>query len=121
MQTTQKYKKTAGAEAQNFVSFKKQDNAKNRIALIIVGSVLLLIGMSILQITAFNMLSTKGIALDVVQRELAEVQRENMVISEKLYSMSSYTHIASEAATLGFVNAKPSVIFIEAPHPIARR
>jgi len=52
-----------------------------------------------------NLLSTDGIKLDAMTSQLKEVRQENILLREKLLISESYTTIASEAASIGFIPA----------------
>ncbi len=65
-----------------------------------------------------NFLSTDGIALASMQDKIGLLEKQNMEISEKVYSLSSLTTIASCAATLGFVDARSEVVLAN-PLPLA--
>lgn len=78
----------------------------------------LLIACSLTQISVSNNLATQGITLAKIQTEIDATKQQNMILAEQLYTASSYTHIASQAATLGFVEAK-APIFISNQTPIA--
>lgn len=75
---------------------------------------------SVVQISASNELSTKGIELNTIQKKIDILKRENTLMKEQIYDVSSYKNIASSAATLGFEPEK-SPIFVDAPLPIAIR
>lgn len=76
--------------------------------------------LSIVQVAVTNGISTTGMELDKMSNEIKEYKRENAILSEKLVEHSSLTHIASVAATLGFVEAK-SQVFLNSVLPVARR
>lgn len=85
---------------------------------------LTIVVLSLVQITVSNMLSTGGIELSSVQSQIDNLQKENAILKEQIYSVASLTYIASEAEKLGYVegvNTKSSVLVIANPQPLAIR
>ena len=80
--------------------------------------ILVIAGLFITRTAISNKISTKGVALGKTQDELAKVRTENVIIREKIYSLSSLTHIASEAARIGCVDSKSNFALTKA-RPIA--
>lgn len=62
-----------------------------------------IIVLSVVRIAVSNAFATDGIALSTFQNEVDRYQKENMILREEYYSNASLTHIASAAASLGFV------------------
>jgi len=121
-----KHNKTIEAEAQNFVSLKRNKfgivPSTRKITFGVgLGLFAMLIIFSVVQITAYNSLSTQGIELSKIQQQIAKIKKENTNLSEQLYIMSAYNTIASSAATLGFTEAKTSIVFVDTPQPLAIR
>lgn len=85
--------------------------------LFIIGAVFIL---SVVQIVVSNSLSTKGVSLGKLEDEKNLYKKENALLKEKLLLVSSYTHIASEAGTLGFARSKGQV-YLTSPLPLAFR
>lgn len=80
-------------------------------ACIVLGSLLgIIIILSIVQIGISNAFSTDGITLGIMQEKIATLEKENMLLKEKIYTLSSYTNIAEKANTLGFVENKSTVV-----------
>lgn len=65
-----------------------------------------------------NKLSTSGVALGKTQDEINKFRTQNLILKEKVYSLSSLSHVSSAAAKLGFVESKESFALTKA-HPIA--
>ncbi len=80
---------------------------------IITLSILLILVVSLLivNLTVSNMMSTGGISLDNLQTQLVNLQQEDTNLEQKVLALSSYTHIASAAATMGFAADKNTVAF----------
>ncbi|KKQ34424.1 MAG: hypothetical protein US51_C0040G0005 [Microgenomates group bacterium GW2011_GWA2_37_6] len=65
-----------------------------------------------------NRLSTSGVALGRLQDEFAKYRTQNIQLKEKIYSLSSLSHVSSEAAKLGFVESKANFALTRS-YPIA--
>lgn len=70
---------------------------------IIVFLILLAGGLIIARVVLSSAFASDGIALASMNEHIASLDRENMILREKLLTISSYTQIASDAASLGFV------------------
>jgi len=75
----------------------------NKAKFILAGLFFTILGLIIVNITLNNMMSTQGIVFDQLQTNLQSLQKENIVIEDKVLHLSSYTRIASQAATIGFI------------------
>ena len=71
-----------------------------------------------MQVIISNSLSTTGITLAKLEKELALYKKENILLQEKVLHISSLTHIASVASELGFVQEK-SQVYLSTPLPLA--
>lgn len=90
-------------------------------AIIIIGSLLgVVIILSIVQISVSNAFSTDGITLDNIQQKIADIERENMILKEKIYTLSAYTTISADASAEGFVDDK-STLVVGGVQPLAIR
>lgn len=88
--------------------------------IVITGLVLIIVMLSVVQISISNMLSTGGIQLAHVQAQIAEYQKENAILKEKIYSVASLTNIAEKADKLGYVpDTGKSTLVIANPAPLA--
>lgn len=76
---------------------------------IIVGLCIIISGLVMTRIVVSSMFSVDGIALANMNTQIASLDRENMLLKEKIYTASSYTTIASDAATMGFVEEKSQI------------
>lgn len=74
--------------------------------------------LALFKVTISNIFATGGIDLDSMQTKTVAFQKENLILSQKIYAESSLFTIASEAAAMGFVQEKNSV-YIPAALPIA--
>lgn len=86
---------------------------------IIAAILLIIVVLSVLQVVVSNGLSTTGIEVAKVQKEIDIVKKQNAVLKEEVLKQSSLVYIASEAATMGFIESK-SMISVFAPLPLAR-
>jgi hypothetical protein len=59
--------------------------------------------LSIVRIYISNQIATSGVMLGQVQSESDSYKMQNILLSEKLYTQSSLTNIAEEAAKDGYV------------------
>ncbi|MBI2033137.1 MAG: hypothetical protein HYT10_01585 [Candidatus Levybacteria bacterium] len=80
----------------------------------------IIIILSIVQVSISNSLSTTGIQLSKLEKEIAVYKRDNTLLREEVLSDSSLYNIASKASEMGFVEAK-SRVYIGAPLPLAVR
>jgi len=61
------------------------------------------LALTIAQIAVSNSLSISGITLSNLETQMKQYEKENMLLEEKVLTLSSLTHIASVSAQLGFV------------------
>jgi cell division protein FtsL len=92
---------------------------KKTIAIVAI-VLLVVIGLSIVQVSVANMISTKGIELSKMEQAISNYKRQNALMKEKILERSSFTEIASKAGELGFVPSK-SNIYLTSPLPLAKR
>lgn len=90
----------------------------NRARIILISLYSLVAVFAIIQITASNFLATDGVNLAQIQNNISRIKKENMVLSEKVYTLSSLTEVASSAAMLGFIPEKDT-LFLNTPLPVA--
>lgn len=76
------------------------------ITVIIMSIVVLSIG----QVVVSNSLSTTGITLAKIEKEIDSYSLENALLREKLLADESLHHIASYAATVGFVETRSQLV-----------
>lgn len=85
--------------------------------IILLGTVLsLAVGKAILQ----NTLSTSGIFVSRVERDINFYKTQNAILSEELLIASSLTNITKKAYELGFVNGN-ALMLIKTSMPLAAR
>lgn len=77
-----------------------------------------IISLSVLQVVVSNRLSTSGILLDKLEKEIDTYEKENYALKEELYTLASLTQIASSAGSFGFVGKRHEVVLMGQP-PIA--
>lgn len=90
---------------------------KPKIILLINFSIIIFL--ILIQVVVSNSLSTTGLNLSSIDKGIEAYKKENILLKEKLLSLSSLTNIASEAARIGFVDDKSS-IFVSSVVPIAK-
>ena len=89
-------------------------------ALIITTLIFAILVLSIVRISVSNRISTSGIAIAGIEDQASTYKKENLVLQEQLLSISSYTEIASKAATIGFAPSKTNLV-ISSALPVAIR
>lgn len=76
---------------------------------ILLALVLIVGGLLLTRIILSSTFSVDGIAIASQKTEIADLDRENMLLREKIYTAAAYTTIASDAATMGFVEEKSEI------------
>lgn len=92
----------------------------NKPFIILILSIFSVIILSVVQVVLSTRLSTRGVDLANIQSDLEMTKKENSILSEKLLAVSSFDHIASQAAELGFV-AKYDEYHVSSSFPVALR
>jgi cell division protein FtsL len=80
----------------------------------------IIICLSCFHVIVSNMLSTAGVELDDLQKKVTLYRKQNLLLREDMLENSSLYHVASAAASMGFVSEKSHVYF-SAPLPLAKR
>lgn len=76
--------------------------------------------LTIVHVIISNSLSTTGVGLNTIEKEIAFYKKQNMLIKERLLSLSSLTRISLEASKSGFVD-ETSRVFVNKTVPLAIR
>ncbi len=79
-------------------------------ALIIAIQIFVIILLSVVRISVSNRISTSGIAIAGMEDQVASLKKDNLILQEKLLTISSFTQIASKAAEIGFVPNKANFV-----------
>lgn len=74
--------------------------------------------LAVVQITASNFLATDGIDLASIKNQIAALKKENLILKQQIYTLSSLTEVASKAAILGFV-PENNIVFLNKPQSLA--
>lgn len=61
-----------------------------------------------------NSLSTSGVKLGETEEELSRYKTENIMLKEKIFALSSLSHVSSSAAKMGFVESKSNFALTKA-------
>lgn len=85
---------------------------------IIIFTFVIIIGLSIVQVSVSNQLSTTGTELATIEQEIDQYKRENTQLQEKVLVASSFTNISEKAKRRGFVSSK-SLVYLTTPPPLA--
>jgi hypothetical protein len=88
--------------------------------IVILGLTLVIFLLTVVRVVVANGISTNGVVLANISQRNETIARENMLLKEKLYRLSSLSNIASEAAKLGFVS-NTEYISLNSPLPLAHR
>ncbi len=86
---------------------------------ILVAFVSTAIVLSVAQVVFSTSFTTAGIDLNALQNEKKSIDKENMILGEDLYTKSSFTTIAQEAETEGFVQDPKSRITLSNTSAVA--
>lgn len=79
-------------------------------ALIISVLVFVILVLSVVRVGVSNRITTGGIAVASIEDQVSSYKKENLILQEKLLTISSLTQIASHAAEIGFVPAKANLV-----------
>lgn len=80
--------------------------------------IVIILCLSVVQVVISNSLSTTGLDLAKIEKDLQVYQKENDTLRQKVLIASSLTRIASTAGELGFVSHKLQ-IYLSSPLPLA--
>jgi cell division protein FtsL len=86
--------------------------------LFITTLLIIVLSLSIIRIYISNQIATSGVVLEQVQSKIDSYKTQNIILAEKLYSESSLTNIAVEAAKDGYV-AQSSDFVVNGQIPVA--
>jgi cell division protein FtsL len=86
--------------------------------LFIASLLIIVLSLSIVRIYISNQIATSGVVLEQVQSKIDSYKTQNIILAEKLYSESSLTNIAEEAAKDGYV-AQSSDFVVNGQIPVA--
>jgi len=81
---------------------------------------LTIISLAVVRVAILNSISTTGIELVDLQKDLTVYKKQNVLLKEEYLAVSSLTSIDKKAKTMGFVDAK-SHIYLNTPLPLALR
>lgn len=79
-------------------------------ALIITSLIFVILMLVVVRISVSNRISTSGIAVAGIEDQVSAYKRENLILQEKLLTISSFTQISSRAAQFGFVPDKTNFV-----------
>jgi len=65
------------------------------------------------------MLSTGGIALTRLESQILDLQKQNAILKQEMYTIASLTNIENQAARMGYVNSDKSTLVITDLRPLA--
>lgn len=76
---------------------------------ILVSLILVVAGLLFARIIMSSAFSVDGITLAAMNTQIANLDKENIRLKEEVYTKSSYTTIASDAAQMGFVEERTQI------------
>ena len=79
-------------------------------ALFILILVTLVLALSIVRIFISNQIATSGVLLGNIEEQIDTYKTQNILLSEKLYTVSSLTYIENEAEQSGFVEQQSEFV-----------
>ena len=82
----------------------------NKLKFTIIFIIISILILSVVQTVISNTLSTSGVLLGKIDKEINYYKTENLKLSEKLFLASSLSTIASQASSLGFVEGKSQYV-----------
>lgn len=82
---------------------------------IIIITFIIIIGLSVVQVSVSNQLSTTGTELAEVEHQIDQYKKENTQLQEKVLLASSLTTIAKKAEKKGFIEPKSFVYLTTQP------
>ena len=91
-----------------------------RPGLFIITMILTIIGLSVVHVAVSNNMSTTGVNLSKLQKELNDYKRENAFLHEKILELSALTYINEKAEKSGFIASKGDY-YLSTPLPLAKR
>jgi len=89
-------------------------------ALLILVLVIVVVILSIVKTFVSNSIATSGVMLGDTEEQLAKLETENAILSQKVYEEASLTNIEKKASTMGYVDGKTSYV-ISSKLPIAAK
>lgn len=70
------------------------------VIIFLIGAIVIL---SIVKVVLYNRISTSGVFLSKIEKEISYYKTENAILSEKLLISSSLKNVAGKAKELGFI------------------
>lgn len=86
-------------------------------SLIIIFLLVLVVTLSIVKAVLYNKLSTSGVLVGKLEEEINYYKTQNVILEEKLLSLSSLANISLKAIGLSFVQQDSSLVL--KPLPLA--
>lgn len=89
--------------------------------LVFIGfNIIIIVALSLVQVIVSTSIATTGAELGKLQEDISVLKKKNAILHEQVLVESSLTHIASEAAEMGFEDADSPLVFSDET-PLARR
>ncbi len=97
----------------------KKINMKRPIYLIVF-TFLIIVVLSVVRVAVENSISTTGIELESLQKQIKTVKKQNALLKEQYLQTSALINLDSGAKKMGFVDAKTQ-LYLSTPLPLALR
>jgi cell division protein FtsL len=85
----------------------------------VLGLIALVVLLEGVQVYLSNRIAGTSIEVARLQGEIARIDEKNVSLKSELLSFSSFDHVSSRAAELGFIENKNQDITLKAPIPVA--
>ena len=86
---------------------------------IVLGVMALIIVLSVAKAVVHNRLSTEGVFVAGLEKEISFYKTQNAILSEEFLTSSSLTNILAKAEGLGFTNRSQSLLVLKTSRPLA--
>ena len=87
---------------------------------LIIFIAIVIVGLTLAQISVGNQISTTGTELSKLQKQVTDYERENAILQEEILNTSSYTNISEKADELGYA-PNTTVINLNVAPPLAMK
>ena len=88
-------------------------------SLVITVLIGLIVVLSVVKAVVHNRLSTEGVFVAGLEKEISFYKTQNTILSEELLTSSSLTNILAKAEELGFTNRSQSLLVLKTSRPLA--
>ncbi len=79
-------------------------------SLLLFTLIITIIFLSVIQVVVSNKLSTSGVYLSKIEKEIDQYRRENYLLTEKILNHTSLTNLKSQADKLGYLKNRDILV-----------